>query len=104
MAALLPASQNHRRVISVMNAECVHRFIGSISGMNVMLVLSRKTNERIVIGDGVELVVVAVQGNRVRLGVTAPSDTRISRSELLRSFGCLQSDEQRTLQLLSEIN
>lgn len=48
-----------------------------------MLVLSRKPNERIQIGEGVEIVVIAVQGNRVRLGVTAPRETRICRSELI---------------------
>lgn len=69
-----------------------------------MLVLSRKTNERIVIGNDVQIVVVAVQGNRVRLGVTAPGDTRICRSELLRPFGCLQPDDQRTLQMVGERN
>ena len=46
-----------------------------------MLVLSRKTNERIVIGEGVEIVIIGVQGQRVRLGVTAPADLRIRRPE-----------------------
>ena len=44
-----------------------------------MLVLTRKTDERIAIGDGVELVVLSIRGNRVRLGITAPADTSITR-------------------------
>ena len=46
-----------------------------------MLVLSRKLGEKIVIGEGIELMVVAVNGNRVKLGIAAPQDCRIVRSE-----------------------
>ncbi len=46
-----------------------------------MLVLSRKPGEKIVIGEGIELMVVAVNGNRVRLGIAAPSNCRIIRAE-----------------------
>ena len=48
-----------------------------------MLVLSRKIGERIVIGDGIELVVQKISGERVVLGLVAPADVRIMRSELL---------------------
>lgn len=51
-----------------------------------MLVLTRKTNESICIGPGIEVMVVAVRGNRVRLGFRAPSDVSIQRKErLMRS-------------------
>lgn len=46
-----------------------------------MLLLSRKPNERIVIGGGIELVVLEVRGNRVKLGITAPEDVSISRPD-----------------------
>jgi carbon storage regulator CsrA len=46
-----------------------------------MLVLSRKLGEKIVIGEGIELMVVAVNGNRVKLGIAAPQSCRIVRSE-----------------------
>lgn len=36
-----------------------------------MLVLTRKENERIMIGDGIEIVVLAVHGQRVKLGIQA---------------------------------
>lgn len=45
-----------------------------------MLVITRKCHERIILGDGVELVVLSVQGRRVKLGVRAPQSTRITRS------------------------
>ena len=47
-----------------------------------MLVLSRKVGERIQIGDNITIVVSRVIGNRVTIGIEAPSDVRIVRSEL----------------------
>lgn len=52
-----------------------------------MLVLSRKLGEEIVIGGNVRVRVVAVNGNQVRLGFTAPADVLIRREELLGSGG-----------------
>jgi carbon storage regulator CsrA len=47
-----------------------------------MLVLSRKPGEKLVIGEGITLTVLSVIGNRVRLGIDAPEDVRVLRSEL----------------------
>jgi carbon storage regulator len=44
-----------------------------------MLVLSRKVGNRVVVAGNIEITVVQIYGNRVRLGVTAPSDVSISR-------------------------
>jgi carbon storage regulator len=48
-----------------------------------MLVLSRKLGQKVVIGNGVTVTVVAVTGNRVRVGIDAPDQVRILRAELL---------------------
>jgi len=47
-----------------------------------MLVLSRKESEKIMLGDSVVLTIVRVSGDRVRLGIEAPSDMLILRMEL----------------------
>lgn len=47
-----------------------------------MLVLSRKQNEEIIIGDNVCIKVVGIFGNKVRLGISAPANVVIRRSEL----------------------
>lgn len=47
-----------------------------------MLVLSRKLNEEIKIGDDVTVTVVSIEGNKVRLGIVAPRDTLVLRGEL----------------------
>lgn len=47
-----------------------------------MLVLSRKIDESIQIGDDVTITVIKVKGNTVRLGISAPADVRVMRGEL----------------------
>jgi carbon storage regulator len=48
-----------------------------------MLVLTRKAGERILIADNVVVEVLEIQGNRVRIGIQAPSGVTILRQELL---------------------
>lgn len=47
-----------------------------------MLVLSRKRGERIVIGDNVIIEVVDIRGEKVRIGIVAPDDVEVDRSEV----------------------
>jgi carbon storage regulator len=47
-----------------------------------MLVLTRKAHESIMIGDDIELSVLSVTGEKVRLGLRAPRDVRILRKEI----------------------
>jgi len=47
-----------------------------------VLVITRKVDERIVIGDGIEIRVLRVGRDGVRIGVTAPPDVPVYRSEL----------------------
>jgi len=47
-----------------------------------MLVLSRKANQKIRLGERIVVTVVRVSGDRVRLGIEAPRDLRVLRDEL----------------------
>jgi len=47
-----------------------------------MLVLTRKKNEAIVINDSISIVVVDIQGDRVRIGVQAPREVSVHRKEV----------------------
>lgn len=47
-----------------------------------MLVLSRKVNEEIVIGENIRIKLVAVHGSKVRIGIEAPNNVSIRRSEI----------------------
>ena len=48
-----------------------------------MLVLTRKPGQSIMIGEGIEVQVLSVSGEKVRLGITAPRDVTIFRDEVL---------------------
>lgn len=48
-----------------------------------MLVLSRKLNQSIHIGDGISIRVVRIKGNSIQLGIDAPKEVHVVRSELL---------------------
>lgn len=47
-----------------------------------MLVLSRKTDQRILIGGNIEICIVAIRGNLVKVGINAPDSVSIHRSEI----------------------
>lgn len=51
-----------------------------------MLVLSRKTNDTIKIGDNIELRILEVKGDTVRIGIEAPKSVDILRGELVQSI------------------
>lgn len=53
-----------------------------------MLVLSRKIREAILIGGRVSVRILGVQGGRVRLGIEAPVEISVHRSEVLTNAGC----------------
>ena len=47
-----------------------------------MLVLSRKKNEKIQLGDSIRVTIIKVSGDKVRIGIQAPDDTTVLREEL----------------------
>jgi carbon storage regulator len=47
-----------------------------------MLVLTRKANQSIMIGDAVEVSVLAIMGEKVRIGIQAPRDVPVFRKEV----------------------
>lgn len=51
-----------------------------------MLVLSRKKNESIVIANDIVITVVEVRGDKVRLGIVAPKDVAVHRSEVYEAI------------------
>jgi carbon storage regulator len=57
-----------------------------------MLVLTRKLGESIAIDDRIRITVVALKGNQVKLGIEAPADTKIYRSEI---YAKIMEENQR---------
>lgn len=51
-----------------------------------MLVLSRQRDETIMIGDEVEITIVDIRGDKVRIGITAPRDVQVHRKEVYEAI------------------
>ena len=51
-----------------------------------MLVLSRQRDQSIMIGDNIEVIIVGVRGDRVRIGITAPKDVNVHRKEVFEAI------------------
>ena len=49
-----------------------------------MLILTRKDNESLFIGDDIKITVLGVKGNQVRIGINTPNDTDVHREEVYR--------------------
>lgn len=58
-----------------------------------MLVFSRQRDESVMIGDEVEITIVDVRGDRVRLGITAPREIPVHRREI---YDAIQREKNQT--------
>jgi carbon storage regulator len=59
-----------------------------------MLVLSRQKDESIMIGDDVEVTIVDVRGDKVRLGITAPKEIPVHRMEVYEAIKREKNEKQ----------
>ena len=57
-----------------------------------MLVLSRKKDEKIIIGDNVSIMIVDIQGDKVRLGIEAPREVSVHREEVYQAIQKKQTE------------
>lgn len=63
-----------------------------------MLVLSRQRDETIMIGDDVEITVVSIRGDKVRLGITAPLNVQVHRKEV---YDAIKHEEELETSLVT---
>jgi carbon storage regulator len=63
-----------------------------------MLVLSRQKDESIMIGDDVEVTIVDVRGDKVRLGITAPKHIPVHRKEVYEAIQREKKEAQKQQQ------
>lgn len=60
-----------------------------------MLVLTRRSNQSIMIGEDVEITVLAVSGEKVRIGIAAPGDVPVYRKEVFLRIAAEDRAERR---------
>jgi len=60
-----------------------------------MLILTRKDNESLFIGDDIEITVLGVKGNQVRIGINAPKNIDVHREEVYRRIEAQNSNSSR---------
>ncbi|MCA0984675.1 carbon storage regulator CsrA [Halobacillus yeomjeoni] len=65
-----------------------------------MLILNRKKDESIRIGDDIEIKVISVEGNQVRIGIDAPSDMEIHRQEI---YFAIQEENKEAASLNNDL-
>ncbi|WP_033827751.1 carbon storage regulator CsrA [Bacillus andreraoultii] len=51
-----------------------------------MLILARKKGEAIQIGDGIEIKIVSIQGDQVKIGIEAPKEVEVYRKEIFEQI------------------
>lgn len=74
-----------------------------------MLVLSRKLNEKIKLGEEIEITIVAISGDTVRIGINAPRDLKILRNEIYEEIqrqnreAVAGEEDGQTLKRLTEL-
>jgi carbon storage regulator len=59
-----------------------------------MLILTRKTNETLMVGDEVTVTILGVKGNQVRIGINAPREVAVHREEI---YERIKSEERRLI-------
>lgn len=64
-----------------------------------MLVLSRKKDEKIVIGDNISIMVVEIRGDKVRLGIDAPRDVSVHRREVYEAIKRKESEQDSSVEI-----
>ena len=69
-----------------------------------MLVLTRKSNQSIMIGDDIEVSVLAIMGEKVRIGIQAPRDVPVFRKEVYLEIQDEQPAEAKEADARNEVD
>ena len=60
-----------------------------------MLILTRRIDETLMIGDEIHVTVLGIKGNQVRIGVEAPKDVAVHREEIYKKIQEHQPEEEK---------
>lgn len=65
-----------------------------------MLVLTRKVGESIIIGDNIEVKIVAIDGDQIKLGIEAPKNIKVYRQEI---FKAIQEENRQAVSFTEDL-
>jgi|GEM_PF-1218813 len=83
--------------LSAVNSRYNEKIVKPHRDKKLMLILTRRVDERIFIGEDITLCILDIEGNRVRLGLEAPKDVAILREEIHHRYaGDASNDAQHT--------
>ena len=69
-----------------------------------MLILSRKVNEKIMIGDDISISIIEIQGDHIRLGINAPKTVKVFRQEVFDAIKLQNKAAAESTPHLPEVN
>lgn len=72
----------------------------SLNKRHIMLIITRKEGEAVMLGENIELVVVSIEKGQVRIGFKAPADIRIHRKELYEKIRVANTESATNKQSL----
>ena len=59
-----------------------------------MLILTRRTLEKLIINDNITITILSMKGNQVRIGIDAPKDVTVHREEIHKKIKKIDSQEE----------
>lgn len=79
-----------------------------------MLILTRRLGEKLIIGDNIVITIIGVKGNQIRIGIEAPKDVAVNRSEIydrvlaeqgeVKSFALQKKEDDLSTRVLNDDN
>jgi carbon storage regulator len=69
-----------------------------------MLILSRKVNEKVVIGDNITVSIIEIRGDQVRLGIDAPKKVKVFRQEVYDAIKAENQAASKSVSVIPQVN
>jgi carbon storage regulator len=69
-----------------------------------MLILSRKLNEKVMIGDDVAISIIEIRGDQVRIGIDAPKKVKVFRQEVFEAIKAENKAAMKSAPVIPQVN
>ena len=69
-----------------------------------MLILSRKVNEKVVIGEDISVSIIEIRGDQVRIGIDAPKKVKVFRQEVFDAIKAENKEASKSVPVIPQVN